>query len=313
MFKSTRELSKLLSSRLFITRQAYSALLVEIIADYFRKPGSFMAEDTPSYSDTSIKVAQDKASALKLNITSDFASNNIPEDSIAFHRIKDLILAENNGWYFSSKKFRNDLLVADSNPNVISHFIALNSGGGEAWFLDVVADTMKNLSKPKIAHIESVGASAGVYLVMNADKIYAATPNETIGSIGTMVGFLDIIPILEKLGARQIEEYSSISDLKNKKFNDLLDGKPEQYIKEELDPLAQQFVDRVIEARPLTGKLDRKEDPLFRGETFNTQESIEKGLIDGQMLMEDALLVARDMGMAHKEKTQKLNKLFKTI
>jgi ClpP class serine protease len=313
MFKSTKEISKLLSSRLFITRQAYSSLLMEVIADYFRKPASFMGDEAPTYSDISIKVAQSKAVEMKLNITSDFQSNNIPDDSIAFHRIKDVILAEDNGWAFSSKKFRNDLLIADSNPNIISHFIALNSGGGEAWYLDVVADTMKSLSKPKIAHIESVGASAGVYLVMNADKIYAATPNETIGCIGTMVGFLDIIPILEKLGAKQIEEYSSISDLKNKKFNDLLDGKPEQYIKEELDPLAQQFVDRVIGARPLTAKLDRKEDPLFRGETFNTQESIAKGLIDGQMLMEDALIVARDMGMAYKERTAKLNKLFKSI
>lgn len=40
----------------------------------------------------------------------------------------------------------------------------------------------------------------------------------------------------EKMGLKLIQAKATKSDLKNKKTDDLLRGKPEQYIKEELDP-----------------------------------------------------------------------------
>jgi protease-4 len=171
---------------------------------------------------------------------------------------------------------------------------------------------VKNLKKPVVAHYENVAASAAVYLTINADRIYAATRNETIGSIGTMVSFLDIIPYFEAMGIKYHEEYAHQSDLKNKKFNDLLDGKPDQYITEELDPLAGQFIEAVAAARPKTGKLGA-EHPIFRGETFATEASIEIGLIDGQLLMEDAIIETHKLGVNGKTNAIKMNKLFSTI
>ena len=59
----------------------------------------------------------------------------------------------------------------------------------------------------------------------------------------------------------------------------MLRGKPEQYIKEELDPPNEQFLAAVLASRPQLGSLP-EDDPVFRGETFDTPHAIDKGLVD---------------------------------
>ncbi len=303
------ELKKLFSSKLLMTKSSLQEVLGEL---FIAERSSWFEGEIPTYRDETKDAVKKLSQSVNINITDEYDSTQIADDSIAFHRIRGLILAEESWWRFSTKQFRADLLAAESNPKVIAHFIAVNSGGGEAWFLDVAAETMKNLTKPVVAHYENVAASAAIYLSIYATKIFAATVNETIGSIGTMVSFLDIIPYFEALGAKYYEHYASQSDLKNKKFNDLRDGKPEQYIKEELDPLAGQFIDAVIDARPQTGKLGEAH-PLFRGETFDTQKSLEIGLIDGRMLMEEAIAQAYALGVNGKSRMLKIKEAFNSI
>ena len=310
MIVPSRELRKLFSSKMWMTRRAFN----EVLGEFLISLKSSEHAEIKSYRQHTQDYVKKLSQSQQINVTEDYESGSIPEDSIAFHRIDGLILADSY-YGFSSKQFRKDLLSADANPKVIAHFIETNSGGGEAWYLDVVAETMKGLSKPVVAHYENVAASAAIYLTINADRIFASTRNDTIGSIGTMVSFIDIVGILEKFGAQYVEEYSNHSDLKNKKFNDLLDGKPEQYITEELDPLAEQFLLEVAGARKLKAKLDlsaepKDRHPLFRGETFDTGASIEIGLIDGQMLLEDALMEAYQMGINNKDNAIKLNQVF---
>jgi len=311
LYIPSRELKKIFScNKLWMTRKA----LNEALSEFFiaQKGGYFGDIEIPTYKEDTNALVKQLAETININVTNEYNSVQILDDSIAFYRIKGTIYAEESYWSFSTKQFRADLLAADANPKIIAHFISTNSGGGEAWFLDVAAETMKNLTKPVVAHYENVAASAAIYLTINADKIYAATHNETIGSIGTMVSFLDIIPYYESIGMKYHEEYAHQSNLKNKKFNDLLNGKPDQYITEELDPLAGQFIEAVSVARPKTGKLGT-EHPVFRGETFATEGSIEIGLIDGQMLMEDAISEAYKLGLNGKANAIKLNKLFTII
>jgi len=310
MLVPSRELKTLFSSKMWMNRRALNEVLGELfIAE---RTGWFNGIEIPTYKSETKDFVKKLSETINVNITDEYDSTQILDDSIAFHRIYGLILAEESYWYFSSKQFRADLLRADANPKIIAHFVLVNSGCGEAWYLDVAAAAMKSLTKPVVVLYENVAASAAIYLTINAIRIYASTANETIGSIGTMMAFLDIIPLYEAMGAKYYEEYATQSNLKNKKFNDLLDGKPEQYIKEELDPLAGQFIADVAAARPVTAKLGA-EHPVFRGETFNTQKSIEIGLIDGQMLIEAAIADAHKLGINGKSTALKMNKVFQTI
>jgi ClpP class serine protease len=294
------------SGNLLITGEAANAFLAEI----FLKD-QMMDDEEYTYT----RQVQDLVKILNLtyrarvnqnhmlakanvSLTSEFDDMQIPDNSIALHMIHGTIFADYDPWdfYFSTKKFVDDIRTADANPKIIGHLLHVNSGGGDAWYLDVAAEAVKNLTKPAIGLVESVAASAGLYLIINSNKIYATTGFDILGSIGTMTSFLDIIPYYEKLGAKFIEEYADQSKRKNKKYNDLRKGKPDQFRKEVLNPLAEEFINTVKNARPDIPDNDRG---VFEGETFFTEDATSLGLIDGRKTLEDVLSEIYNLSMSY--------------
>lgn len=284
------------SSRFYSTWDEYAALLLSLFP-VGQEKASFFYERPTYESETKKEVAKIKllAQAQSISITSDFSSTDIEYNSVAYHRIKGMILAESS-YYFSSKQFEQDLLTADANPLISVHFLHINSGGGEAWYLDKVSETLSALTKPVYVLIEKLCASAAYYIGVHGNVIKALTQNDTIGCVGSMVSFFDIIPYFESLGIKNITEYATRSDLKNKKFENLRTGKPEQFIQEELNPLQQQFESEIRRMRPQLNSLDN-DDPVFRGETFSATLSLNKTLIDGLSSFSEALSEAYTLGL----------------
>jgi ClpP class serine protease len=229
-----------------------------------------------------------------VSISTEFNSEELPGNTIAYHQVFGIITADSR-WWFSSRRFEQDLLSADANPAFSVHFVHINSPGGEAWYLDRLSETMRSLGKPVFVLLENVCASGGYYIGCHGKQIFALTKNDIIGCIGTMVDFYDYEGYFSKLGFKRIKEKAHMSDLKNKKYEDLKAGKPQQYITEELDPLAGQFVSEIKESRPALEKLPG-DDPVFRGETFYSAAAKEKGLIDGVCTLTEAILKAHQMG-----------------
>ncbi|MFW5944672.1 MAG: S49 family peptidase [Bacteroidota bacterium] len=292
-----------IARKLMISREGFGQFLAEyaVVDDI---------ENIPLYAD---RVQNNlKRFSANINLTVNYDDTELPEGSIAFHLIKGPIMYGDDPWgfFFSSKRFRENIIKAENNPQIGGHFFLSNSGGGDAYYLDVAAQAVADIEKPKRGVIERMSGSAAWYLLMNAGNLSAQTPNEIIGSIGTMVSGLDLIPYFEKLGAKYIEEYSHYSDRKNAKYNGLLKGdekEKEQFIEDELDPLALQFREAVKKARPATANLAKdgdKEHPVFRGETYNSQTAIDLGLIDDIMLIED---VIRLIGKEAQEYIKKQN------
>lgn len=288
------------------TSFADSASLKTIVLSAFANPTSFFGEEAPTYNEDSEEIAKKLQVKMtdrdpSINITRSFTDTDIPVNSIAYHRIFGPILADDEWrWYFSSKQFMRDIKAAENNPNIHAHFLHVSTGGGEAWLLEKVHEAVKNTTKPTFAFIEKVCCSAGLYIICPANVVKAYTVNDTIGSLGTMVSFLDITGYFEAMGAKWIEEYAERSDLKNKKFNDLIDGKPDRYIKEELNPLQEQFEAAVRAARP--GLASLKDDhPVFRGDTFSAEKLLAEkiDLIDGLAEIEEAVLECHQMGLEY--------------
>ncbi len=199
-------------------------------------------------------------------------------NTVAYHRITGIITADSY-WRFSTKQLQKDLLAAESNDNISAHLLHVSSGGGEAWYLDQLAATIRQLEKPVHSFIERVCGSAAYYIASQSDFISASTDYDLVGCIGTMTSLMDLQPMFEKWGVKFIEEYATKSDLKNKKYLDLLHGNPDQYIKEELDPLRDKFVDDVKLCREEIAELP-EDHPVLRGETYYANKSIKNGLID---------------------------------
>ncbi|ALU25253.1 hypothetical protein [Myroides odoratimimus] len=89
-----------------------------------------------------------------------------------------------------------------------------------------------------------------------------------------MTYFIDLEGYYKSLGANVIEEYSTKSPNKNKAIRELLNGNPEQWIKEELDPIAEEFIADVKSKRK-----DIKEE-VFTGSTYGPSKAQEMGLVD---------------------------------
>lgn len=295
------EISQILSSsRIFCTAQAAQEFLADL---FLAEKQSWYYNEMPTYQEQTKKAVLKLAEESNIPLTCDYTDADLENEAIAYYRIKGMIMGESS-WWFSTKQFVEDVEAAEANPMIMAHFIHANSGGGDTWYLDVAYQTLMKATKPIITVIERVGASACIYLVCPSTKIYAATQNEILGSIGTMVSFMDFKPYYETQGVKFIEEYATKSKLKNKKFNDLAHGKPEQFIKEELDPLQQQFEAAVRKARPKAGSLP-EDHPLFGGETFSTQAATDLFLIDGQKSFKEALNEAYQLGQGFVDKKRK--------
>ncbi len=201
-------------------------------------------------------------------------SSDIPSGSIAIHPLYGNV-AWDSWWRFSTKEFISDLKSADDNPSIIGHIITVDSGGGECFGCHEAFEAVKALKKPCIALIDSECCSAAYWISCAADKIFASSTFSTIGSIGVMGVFYNYDKYFENEGINIHEYYSSYSDLKNKTFRDAENGDPEAYIKEFLDPFAEQFLADVKSVRNIPD-----DSEVLRGKAYLSHLAPQGELID---------------------------------
>lgn len=296
------------SSRFYCEEGEMTAAILSVIPFFDRfhvldTEFPLYAQRVQSHIDTLIASVTD----TDIHVTSDYASEDVQPGSLAYYPVMGMIMAQSDYW-FSSQRFQQNLIASEANPNINAHFLHIRSGGGEAWYLDKVAETLSSLNKPVYTLVEKICASAAYYIGVHGSVIKSLTQNDTIGSIGTMVDGWDLEGYFEKMGLRSIRALATRSDLKNKKHQDLRTGKPEQFIREELDPLQQQFEAAIRRARPQLNALP-DDDPVFRGETFSAAVAVGKPLIDGFSSLPEALAEADHMGKDWADKNLKRNSL----
>ena len=238
-----------------------------------------------------------------VTLTDEFDNEELPAGSIAYHRVWGTIMASSY-WYFSSKQLEADLQAAEANPQITCHFLHINSPGGEAWYLDRLSETLRSCEKPILTYYEQMCCSAGYHIGCHGQRIYARTANDYVGSIGTICSFYDFEGYYEKLGFKHVKAKATNSDLKNKTFDDLCNGKDEKYVNDVLNPLNEQFLSEVRSQRSKLAELP-DDAPVLRGETFYTPQAVEIGLADGSKTMAEAISEAVTMGREYAD-TNKL-------
>ena len=232
-----------------------------------------------------LKIKQ-QSEGREVTLTDDFSSPELPERSIAYHRIFGPITAHSH-WYFSTLQFERDIIDAEQNPNISAHVLHINSPGGEAWYLDRLGETLDACQKPIVAIYEQA-CSAAYHIACHAQLLYATTQFDFVGCIGTMTSFYDFEPYYAAMGIKLVEAKATQSDLKNKMFDDLRGGKPQQFIDQVLNPMNADFLQCVRTHRPKLASLP-DDAPVLRGETFYTAAAIEQGLADGLRTFEQAI------------------------
>ena len=306
-------LAILLSERpLFITSEGYRQMVMAVLpymkpsdAAELPKVKSFFF-DPPTYKEECDKAVARIQALIKacdetkaVQITNDFENQELPADTIGYHRVYGFITGDSR-WCFSSKQLEQDLLAAERNPQICAHLLHINSSGGEAWYMDRLSETQRSLTKPVLTLCEGCMASAAYYIGCHGRKVYAVTNGDFIGSIGTMVSFHDFEPYYEKLGIKLIEAKADKSDLKNKIADNLIAGKPKQYIDEVLNPINEEFLSEVRSQRKALASMDQ-DHPVLRGEIYLTARAQEVGLIDGTRTFPEAVAELMSMVTENRE------------
>lgn len=216
-----------------------------------------------------------KVSLKSTLVASSGSNNNSDESYVLIVSLKNPIYKYNQECGPRGTKSKQKLIANYENEiNCKGIVLDIDSGGGQVSGTPEFHDFLKNYSKPVVAYTDGLMCSAAYYIACGANHIVANKRADAIGSIGTMISFLDMTGYYEKKGAKLISEYATKSTEKNKDFEDLLKGNPEGYIKNQLDPITDVFHEDVKNARPTLN------EEVLKGGIFSTETSLENGLID---------------------------------
>lgn len=178
-------------------------------------------------------------------------------------------------------RFKND-------PTVAAVVVNTDSGGGQKYgtpeFYDYIADFKK--TKPIVIYTNGLLCSGAYYFAAPASYIISNKRADAIGSIGIYTELFDWNGYYESFGLKVHTIYSDLSDEKNKSYRDVISGADKDYknyIKKELNPDGQKFIDDMKSARP------QLNEAVFHGGTWNGEESIEMGLCDANGTLQDAI------------------------
>lgn len=166
-------------------------------------------------------------------------------------------------------------LVDDAEIDTI--ILNIDSPGGEANGISEFADLVYNARSVKniIAYVGGTGASAAYWIASAADKIYIAETAE-VGSIGTVISFIDDSENLKKEGYRRIEIVSTKSPDKRP---DYTTDEGQQKLLRRANNLTEIFISKVARNRNVS--TETVESEFGRGDVLQGTDAIQAGMADG--------------------------------
>ncbi len=220
-----------------------------------------------------------------------FSDAGIPAGSVAVIPIRSEILKYDQPCGpRGTQSLLSDVKAADQDPNIMSMVLVVDSPGGQVTGTDLLAEAISSSTKPVIAFIDGLAASAAYWIIAGADKIIASSDLDRIGSIGTMLMVEDLRPALEQSGVKFHEVYASLSTDKNAEFNEVLEGKYENYRENVLDVINQKFLASIRSNRP------QVDESALTGKIFFASDAIKMGLVDEIGSFDSALDLAFQLG-----------------
>ena len=175
----------------------------------------------------------------------------------------------------------------------------IDSGGGQVAGTPEFYDYIREYTKPVVAYTDGLMCSAAYYIGSASAYIVANKRADHIGSIGTMIYFIDFTGWYEKEGAKVITEYATKSTEKNRDYEELIKGNPEPYIKNQLDPITEDFINDIKKVR------SKVNEEVFTGKTYSAADSITMGLVDEIGTLQTA--IDKVFELSKKSSNQNLN------
>lgn len=205
--------------------------------------------------------------------------------------------------WLGTQSYMNILKQLEQNDSVAGVVLKIDSGGGQVYGTGEIYDFIKNYSKPIVAFTHGYMCSGAYYIAAPTDLIIANKRADAIGSIGAYATIIDTDGIWEHFGAKVHSIYASKSTDKNSDYNEVVaNSNYEPYIKNQLDPIVETFIQDMKAVRP------QLNEEVFKGGTWTGEQSLEMGLIDAIGTLEDAISAVYDLAVQSKNfKNENMN------
>lgn len=238
---------------------------------------------------------ESKNQKTNVAFTESLANLDLPENTVASIQMKGVLMMDDFCGSPGTMSLAKMVKELSANANVATIIFDINSPGGQANGVKVLADAIKQSSKRTVAYIEEGMAASGAYWVASAcDEIVLSQALDEVGSIGAMTQLQFLSPILEKQGAIIKTVYAKQSTEKNYETEQAKQGNFGP-IEEKLTLLAQSFIDAVKTNRSV--KQTKGKNP-FAGGLFYGKDAVGMGLIDAIMPRDE--FMARELELSQK-------------
>lgn len=195
------------------------------------------------------------------------------------------VTRDGDGCSYGTKDFRDQVMYANTIPQVVGHLFVINTPGGQASCRNdyemMIADCREK-GKPTVAFVDGMCCSSGVNLACRCDRVIVMNPKDEFGCIGTMAAFWAVAhDTVDKDGYRYVELVGKDCPEKNDWYREAAKGEYEK-LQAELDKDTVEFHNEVRQNRPLVT------DDMLTGKVFEAQEVI-PALVDEIGDMERAI------------------------
>ena len=184
----------------------------------------------------------------------------------------------------------SDLRSARTDADIKAIVLRVDSGGGSVVASEVIRREVELArgAKPVVVSMSDVAASGGYWIASPANKI-VAEPNTITGSIGVLIGKLNLAGLYSMLGMST--DYVATSDNATL-FSDQQNFTPQQraYIEKSLEDTYTQFTKGVAQGR---GMRVEKVDKIGKGREWSGAQARELGLVDEIGGLDRAIEVAK--------------------
>ena len=203
-----------------------------------------------------------------LQSTIDVGSKNSKE-TVNVVNLKGMMTRHDGECHYGTRTIAKKLKEADAEKSVIGHIIVIDSGGGAANSVPDLAEAIEALTKPCVAFVDGMMASAAIYVGSYCDYIIANREDDMIGCVGTMIQIIDY-PKLGELSSGEIcvRVYADGSEEKNLDYEEALQGNIQMIKDEVLNPLNAKFVQAMKENRHLN------DETLLKGKTYFAKDVV---------------------------------------
>ncbi|MBQ4548090.1 MAG: S49 family peptidase [Bacteroidales bacterium] len=203
-----------------------------------------------------------------LQSTIDVGSKNSKE-TVNVVNLKGMMTRHDGECHYGTRTIAKKLKEADAEKSVIGHIIFIDSGGGAANSVPDLAEAIEALTKPCVAFVDGMMASAAIYVGSYCDYIIANREDDMIGCVGTMIQIIDY-PKSGELSSGEIcvRVYADGSEEKNLDYEEALQGNIQMIKDEVLNPLNAKFVQAMKENRHLN------DETLLKGKTYFAKDVV---------------------------------------